>query len=87
MYIFAIAVGLLLVLFGGGCTLIMGGLVISDPGSLMNDLGMVLSIVLPLGLLPLGVGILLIRWGVRKDRERRRARSQVPSNFGPDVTP
>ena len=87
MYIFAIAVGLLLVLFGGGCTLIMGGLVISDPGSVMNDLGMVLSIVLPLGLLPLGVGILLIRWGVKKDRERRSARQKPPPGPGSEASP
>jgi hypothetical protein len=87
MYILAIVVGLLLVLFGGGCTLIMGGLVISDPGSLTNDLGMVLSIVLPLGVLPLAVGILLIRWGVKKDRERRRARARAPSNVGPEAGP
>jgi hypothetical protein len=87
MYIIAIAVGVLLVLFGGGCTLIMGGLVVSDPGSLTNDLGMVLSIVLPLGILPLGVGILLIRWGVKKDRERRSARSQAPPGSGPEASP
>lgn len=87
MYILAIAIGLLLVLFGGGCTLIMGGVVISDPGSLANDLGMVLLIVLPLGILPLAVGILLIRWGVKKDRARRSARSQPPPGSGPEASP
>jgi hypothetical protein len=73
MAILAIIFGILLILFGGGCTLIMGGIMISDPSS-MSDLGTLLSILLPLGVLPLGIGILLLRWGVKKDRERRAAK-------------
>ena len=71
MAILAIIFGILLILFGGGCTLIVGGIMVSDPSSAINDLGSTLSILVPLGLLPLAIGILLVRWGVRKDRERR----------------
>jgi hypothetical protein len=71
MAILAIIIGILLILFGGGCTLIMGGLIISDPSGIGSDVG---SVLLMLGILPLAAGILLVRWGVRKDRERRAAR-------------
>src|SRR5205823_1316358 len=57
MAILAIIFGILLILFGGGCTLIVGGIMVSDPSSIINDLGTTLSILLPLGLLPLAIGI------------------------------
>jgi hypothetical protein len=74
MAILAIIFGILLILFGGGCTLIMGGLMISDPSSIISDFGTLLSVLLPFGILPLAAGIFLIRWGVKKDRERRAAK-------------
>jgi hypothetical protein len=52
----------------------MAGLAVGDPQSITSDFGTLLSIALPFGILPLAVGILLVRWGVRKDRERRNAR-------------
>jgi len=55
--------GGLLVLFGGGCTLILGVAFASDPMSLFNDMPLFLSIWLPLGLAPLAVGYWLLRRG------------------------
>ena len=76
MNILAIIVGILLVLFGGGCTLILGGFIIADPQSIVNETGSILSVLLPVGILPLAIGIVLIRWGVGRDRERRNAKSK-----------
>lgn len=73
MHILLIVVGGLLAAFGGGCTLIMFGLGISDPSGVFNDVALLLEILLPLGILPLVAGLFLIRWGVRIDRQRRAA--------------
>jgi hypothetical protein len=73
MPVLAIIVGILLILFGGGCTLIMGGIVVTDPASFVNDFGDLVSILLPLGILPLVVGNFLTRWGIKADRQRRKA--------------
>jgi len=72
--ILAIIFGILLILFGGGCTLIMGGIAVYDVSSIWNDLPDMLSIMLPLGILPLVIGILLVRWGLKTDRERRQSK-------------
>lgn len=73
MHILAIVFGLLLIMFGGGCTLIFlfGG--ITDPRSMFSDMGLFLTLWIPLGLLPLAGGIPLFRWGLKADRAKRQA--------------
>lgn len=78
MAILAVIFGLLLLLFGGGCTLIFVAGGIMDPKSMFADIPLVLTMWLPLGLLPLVLGWLLFRYGVRKDRERRAAQAAAP---------
>ena len=55
-------IGLLLILFGGGCTLIFFGMG-PDSEFVLLWLG--------LGVVPLGGGLLLVRYGLRLRRERR----------------
>jgi hypothetical protein len=71
--VLAIVFGVLLVLFGGGCTLIYGGTILSndDPMGNLQQIGFLLMIT---GLLPFALGIILMVWGIRADRERRRQR-------------
>ena len=73
MHILLIVFGLLLILFGGGCTVVLGGMMVTDPGSFSSDFALMLSIWLPMGLAPLALGIWLFRVGLRKDREKRQA--------------
>lgn len=82
MNVLLIVLGLLLILFGGGCTIIVGGVGISDPSSLTSDWQLVLSIWLPLGLVPLALGIWLFRVGLRNERERRAAAASEPVTNG-----
>ena len=56
MHVVLIILGALLALFGGGCTLIMVGLGVADPPSIFNEMGSSSWMLLPLGMLPLGVG-------------------------------
>ena len=72
MHILAIVFGLLLLVFGGGCTLVVVGSLLSDPGSMLSDLPLLLSIVVPLGILPAIGGWFLFRWGLKIDRQKRR---------------
>ena len=74
MHVVLIIIGGLFAAFGGGCTLIMLGLGVTDV-SMFNDMGLLLSILVPLGLLPLGIGIALIRWGIRMGRQKSAAQS------------
>ena len=62
MHVLLLVFGLLLVLFGGGCTVLFFGME-APSDFLMLWLG--------LGLAPLGGGIFLIRRGIRLRRERR----------------
>lgn len=73
MHILVMIAGLLLLLFGGGCTLFVVGLGVFDFRNFINDLPSVLPILVPFGLLPLGVGWLLFRWGLNRDRAKRQA--------------
>ncbi|MCB1380407.1 MAG: hypothetical protein KDK89_18870 [Alphaproteobacteria bacterium] len=75
MQVIAIILGLLLLIFGGGCTLIFLFGLVSDTRSMLSDVPLLLTLWIPLGLLPLGLGWLLFRYGLRKDREKRKARS------------
>ena len=76
MYIILIIFGLLLLLFGGGCTLI-SLIMMVDSQTSMDNLGVILPYWIPLGLLPLIVGWLLVRAGIRSRRARRAARDKT----------
>jgi hypothetical protein len=73
MHVLATIFGLLLLLFGGGCTLIFLFGVISDARSMLTDVPLLLTLWVPLGLLPLGVGYWLFRLGLRISRRKREA--------------
>ena len=62
MYVFYIVVGVVLILFGGGCTIVYMGL---------EAYGEFLVPWLGLGLAPLAGGFFLIRHGLKFLRERR----------------
>lgn len=83
MPVLAIILGLLLLLFGGGCTLIflVGGVI--DPQGMLADVPLLLSMWVPLGLLPLAGGWLLFRHGLKRDRARRRAAPKPPQEGQP----
>ena len=72
MHVLLIVIGLLLLLFGGGCTLI--GLVVGlqDPSSMFSDMALLASVWLPFGLVPVVGGYFLFRAGVRIDRRKRQ---------------
>lgn len=73
MRVLVMIAGLLLVLFGGGCTLFVAGIGLLDFRNFITDLPSVLQILLPFGILPLAVGWLLFRWGLRGSRARSGA--------------
>jgi hypothetical protein len=73
MPVLFIVIGLLLMLFGGGCSLIVGGVLLSDPSMIMNELASIFPLYLAIGLAPLVGGFFLFRHGLRQDRERRQA--------------
>jgi hypothetical protein len=77
MHVLLIVLGLLLLLFGGGCTLIGLAVAMDDPQSMFSDVGLWLSIWLPLGLAPLVAGYFLFRQGLKIDR-RKRAEAKPP---------
>lgn len=62
MPILLIVIRLLLMLFGGGCTLFYGGIFISDPSAILDDIGSNLPSFLLIGLAPLVGGIFLVSW-------------------------
>lgn len=78
MHVLLIIIGLLFMLFGGGCTLLIAGLSFTEPSSILND-PTGLSVLIFMGLLPLGIGWLLFRWGMKIDREKRRAGARPPN--------
>jgi hypothetical protein len=71
MHIILIIFGVLLLLFGGGCTLIVLWMMLSEPGRIGDTLVVVVPYWIPLGLLPLGIGWLLFRWGVKTRRAKQ----------------
>jgi len=71
MPIVLIIFGVLLLLFGGGCTVIMVGILVEDPEHAWSTLQEVIPFWIPLGLLPLIIGGLLFRWGVKSRRAKR----------------
>ena len=81
MHVVAIIFGLLLLVFGGGCTLfILGGGLLSDGAALLADLPLLASILVPFGILPAIGGWFLFRWGLNVDRARRKARPEEGQN-------
>lgn len=72
MHVLLIIVGLLFLFFGGGCTLLIAGFALSDPKAIVNDPS-VAGVFIGMGLVPLGIGWLLFRWGVRIGRDKREA--------------
>jgi hypothetical protein len=57
--------GALLLLLGGGCTLLLGALFVDDPRSMISDMAIILSYWIPLGLLPLIGGYIMFRHGLK----------------------
>jgi hypothetical protein len=79
MHVLLIILGLLLLLFGGGCTVIFVGLGLQDPSSMLGDMALLLQLWLPLGLAPLIGGFFLFRHGLKLKRERSKTRMQPPN--------
>ena len=79
MPVLLIVLGLLLMLFGGGCTLIVGGMYASDPSMILNDISSTLPSFLLAGPAPLVGGYFLFRFGLKLDRERRKATQTPPA--------
>jgi hypothetical protein len=77
MAVLLIIIGLLLLLFGGGCTLISVVYLFTSQ-NVLQDLRDAWFIPALLGLLPLAIGLLIFRSGLRMGRERRSARATPP---------
>jgi hypothetical protein len=75
MHVLAIVLGFILLLFGGGCTLIFLVGAVTDPRSFFGDIPLLLTLWLPLGLAPLAGGYFLFRYGRRRDEEVRRSKA------------
>jgi hypothetical protein len=73
MHVLLIVVGLLLLMFGGGCTLISVGYLLGGTNDIMRELRDGWWILVFFGLVPLGVGIWMVRAGMRIDRQKRKA--------------
>jgi hypothetical protein len=71
MPVLFIIIGLLLILFGGGCTVVF---IAVDADSEF------LLFWLVLGLAPLVGGFFLFRYGLKRDRERRKAAQTPPAS-------
>jgi hypothetical protein len=81
MHVIAIIFGLLLLVFGGGCTLfIVGGGLLSDGAALVADLPLLATILVPFGIVPAIGGWFLFRWGLKVDRAKRRAQADGGQN-------
>jgi hypothetical protein len=78
VHVILVVFGALLLLFGGGCVLIMVGVAASDPRGFFGDLALTLSLLVPLGLLPLAAGYFLVRGGLRMRNRKRGSRTPSP---------
>ena len=85
MPVLFIVIGAVLVIFGGGCTLVTGGFILDNPANAMRDAGIMLSYWLPLGLAPLAAGIVLVRLGLRRDGEMRARAAEAKPVSGKDT--
>lgn len=74
MHVVAIIVGLLLLAFGGGCSLlVLGDGLNASPSSMFYDGSLMIAVLLFMGLLPIVLGGLLLRWGLSAGRRRRQS--------------
>jgi hypothetical protein len=82
MHILLIIFGAILALFGGGCTLILGGAMLfgGNPIRDLQDMGVFMFM---LGILPLAAGYFMLRTGIRIDRDKRRAAAMSKENMKP----
>jgi hypothetical protein len=87
MHVILIVIGLLLMLFGGGCAVSVLAIGMVDPRSMINDFWNFLLFGGVLGVLPMLVGFLLFRKGLRIDKERRKAAKEMFNSTKPDQTP
>lgn len=76
MHVLLIVLGLLLLLFGGGCTLIGLFMVVQEPQNILPDMALLMSIWLPFGLAPLVGGYFLFRQGLKIDRRKRAEKKE-----------
>jgi uncharacterized membrane protein len=76
MHVLLIVVGLLLLLFGGGCTVISLGYLFTESRNVAQDLQDGWWILIFLGLAPLAAGWFLFRRGLAIDRAKRRQSQQ-----------
>jgi integral membrane sensor domain MASE1 len=72
MHVLLIVIGLLLALFGGGCVAFVAVLAIADTRSFISSLWETMPLVSMFGLLPLAAGLVLFRFGMKIDRDKRK---------------
>ena len=71
MHVVAIILGLLLLAFGGGCSLlVLGDGINASPSSILYDTSLMVTVLLFLGILPALLGGLLLRWGIAAGRRK-----------------
>ena len=81
MHVVAIILGLLLLAFGGGCSLlVLGDGINASPSSMLYNTTLMVTVLLLLGILPALLGGLLLRWGLTASRRK----AQAPDRQGPD---
>lgn len=74
MHMVLIIMSLILLVFGGGCTLILvGGGLTASSSNILADVPLLLTILVPFGILPAIIGWLLFRWGLGISRRKREA--------------
>lgn len=72
MHVVLIIIGLILLIFGGGCTLILvGGGLTATSSNILADVPLLLTFLIPFGILPAVIGWLLFRWGLGIGRRKR----------------
>ncbi len=76
MHVLLMILGALLMLFGGGCTLVFLATVYNGVEVLVEEPGLMLGVWLPFGVLPLVAGWFMLRKGWRIDREKRKAKAE-----------
>lgn len=76
MHVLLIVFAVLLLLFGGGCTVVSLGYLVSGSANVAQDLRDGWWILVFLGIAPLAAGWLLLRHGLAIDRQRRKATKQ-----------
>jgi hypothetical protein len=74
MHVVAIIFGLLLLAFGGGCSLlVLGDGLNASPSSMFYDRSLMFTVLLLLGVLPALLGGLLLRRGISAGRRKNQS--------------